>query len=103
MSHSLPLFGCLEGTLRPSARQMRCTRLAFTCQPAICKKVGDAPVAVAAEAAGQSDDGRGQGVLIFAHLGLVALARAMLTQSLAGPAFGYMQPLTDCFYASAST
>ena len=29
-------FGWRFGTFRPSLRQLRCTRLAFTSQPAIC-------------------------------------------------------------------
>jgi len=51
------------------------------------QKIGDAPVAVAAEAARQGDNSRGQGVLIGSHLELVTLAGAMLTKSPAGPAF----------------
>ena len=31
-------FGCFAGTFRPSARQMRCTCLAFTDQPATCER-----------------------------------------------------------------
>ena len=32
-SQSLPLFGCFFGTFSPSRRQMRSTRLWFTCHP----------------------------------------------------------------------
>ena len=76
---------------------MRCTRLALTFQPAICKQAGDALVAVAAEAARQADHGRGQGVLVGAQLRPMALAGAVLAEGSAGPAFGDVQPLTDCF------
>jgi hypothetical protein len=51
------------------------------------QKIGDAPVAVATEAAGQSDNSRGQGVLIGSHLELVTLAGTVLAKSTAGPAF----------------
>jgi len=54
------------------------------------QKLGDAPITVAAEAAGQSDDSRGQGVLVGSHLELVALAGAVLAKSTAGPAFRNM-------------
>ena len=68
--------------------------------------LGDVVVAfetTAAEAASQGDDGRSQGFLILQHLNSVTLTGAMLPENPAGPAFGYMQPLTDCLYASAST
>ena len=35
-SQSRPFFGCFPGTLSPSSRQMRSTRLTFTAQPAAC-------------------------------------------------------------------
>ena len=35
LSHSRPRLGCFWGTFSPSRRQMRCTRLAFTCQPSV--------------------------------------------------------------------
>ncbi len=69
----------------------------------LSQEIGDAPVAVATEATGQSDDGRGERVLIGPHLWLVTLAGAMLTENLAGSAFGYMQPLTDCLDASSAS
>ena len=37
-SHSRPRFGCLRGTLRPSRRQIRSTRFAFTRHPAARSK-----------------------------------------------------------------
>jgi hypothetical protein len=67
------------------------------------QKIGDAPVTVAAEAAGKSDDSRGEGVLVGSHLELMALAGTVLAKSTAGPAFRNMQPLTDCLYALSST
>ena len=67
------------------------------------QEVGDASVAIAAEAARQGDDGCRKRVFIPEHLGSVALTRAMLAQSLTSPAFRYMQPLTDCLDTSAST
>ena len=38
LSHSLPRFGCFCGSFSPSRRQMRWTRLAFTCQPSVLSK-----------------------------------------------------------------
>ena len=35
VSHSLPRFGCLLGTLSPSCLQIRSTRLWFTAQPSV--------------------------------------------------------------------
>jgi hypothetical protein len=37
-SHSLPRLGCRAGTFSPSQRQIRCTRLRFTAQPAARSK-----------------------------------------------------------------
>ena len=65
------------------------------------EEIGDTPISVAAEATGQSDDGRGERVFIDSNLGLVTLAGTMLTKNLAGPAFRYMQPLTDCLNVSS--
>ena len=65
------------------------------------QQVGDALVAVAAEAGGQSDDRRGEGVLVVSDLWLVALGGAVLAQSPAGSALGDVQPLTDCLDACA--
>jgi len=65
---------------------MRCTRLAFTFQPAM-QQPGDALVAVAAEGTCQADHGRGQGVLVVALLRLAALGRACLAEGAASPAF----------------
>jgi hypothetical protein len=67
------------------------------------QKVGDAPVAVAAEPASESNDRRGQGVLVVSKAGSVSLAGTVLTEGLAGPALGDMQPLTDRVDASAPT
>jgi hypothetical protein len=67
------------------------------------QQIGDAPISVATKATRQGDDRRRERILIGLHLGPVALAGSMLAKNLAGPAFGYMQPLTDCLYASAST
>jgi len=52
------------------------------------QEVSDAPVAVAAELAGQGDDRLGERILITSHLWSPALAGAMLTESTTGPAFG---------------
>ena len=38
LSHRRERFGCLCGTLRHSRRQIRSTRLRFTCHPASCSK-----------------------------------------------------------------
>jgi len=38
LSHSRPRLGCGAGTLSPSRRQMRCTRLALTRQPSAPSK-----------------------------------------------------------------
>jgi len=67
------------------------------------QEVSDTPVAVATELRGQTDDRLGERVLIVSQAWSVTLAGAMLSESTAGPAFGDPQPLTDCFYAAAST
>jgi hypothetical protein len=55
--------------------------------PGHLQEIGDAPVAIATEAARESDDSRRKGVLIDPHLRLMALAGTMLAKNLAGPAF----------------
>jgi len=67
------------------------------------QQVGDAPVTVAAEAARQGDDRRRERVFVVSALRTVPLGRAILAERLTGPALGDVQPLTDCFYAVAST
>ena len=101
-SHNLPLLGCFAGTFKPSARQIRSHTLGVHLPAGHLQKVSDAPVTVAAEATGQSDDRRGERVLIPQHLVSVTLAGTMLTESLTGPAFRYVQPLTDRLDAFAS-
>jgi len=94
-NQSLPLLGCLDGTLRPSVRQMRSHSFGVHLPAGHLQKVGDASVAVAAKASRQGDDSRGKCVLIGSHPCLVALTGAVLAENLTSPAFGDMQPLTD--------
>src|SRR5665647_1596152 len=56
-----------------------------------------------AHLARRGDDRRRERVFVVSALRTVPLGRAILAERLTGPALGDVQPLTDCFYAVAST
>ena len=87
MSHNRPRFGCFAGTFSPSRRQMRSTRLWFTCPALDAQQGRDPPIAIAAILTGQMDDRGGEQFFIIGDVRLIALRRARLAENTAGMTF----------------
>src|SRR5262245_945255 len=103
VSQSLPRLGCLWGTLSPSRRQMRSTRLSLIVQPRLTKQPGYLAIAVAAVLPSQLDDISREPFLILTTTRDFALRRAVLSERRTGAALGHMQLRSDLLNAGTAT
>ncbi len=116
-NQSRPFFACFCGIFSPSRRQIRSTRLWFTCPltgrriarqfcregASVVRHSGDHPIAVTPVGARQLDDVVGQPFLVGSAMRNLAPCGAMLAQGAAGAALGYAERLphmVDAFAAA---
>ena len=101
-SQSLPRLGCLWGTLSPSRRQIRSTRLSLIVQLA-WRQCGDLAIAIAAVLPGKLDNIGREMLLVVTTARDLALRRAMLPERRTGAALGNMQLRSHLLDAGTAT
>ena len=94
-----PLFLCFCGTFKPARRQIRSTRLWFTCQPAFFRKPATI-IAITAILTGQFNDIDGQPFDVIPALRNLSLYRAAPPQ---GPALRHAKLGPHMFGATTTT